>query len=463
MTVAVMGTATCYVLYLIGTQLRDQKLGLVTAIFSATAYYHAMWSHYINVDIGMVLAMWIGFLGYMEYERRNRTRWLILAGVFCGVAFAFKFTGAVAVVPIAIAIALPLSKWRSPWLRVKEGLIVVLAMAVTTAVVAPENILGIGSVTGDFTALIDSGEGDQDLSDEKATELEFNSAVREITVLRGPDYLNILLRPHNILFALLALVGTAIAVRNRSRWDLILSTLVLIFLAVMTLADRPGEERYLLPIVPALWLLSARAVTELIAERRRLLIAACALVVGASLFPLVRQNVSWTLPDTRIVAKDWIEANVAPDSKILMDGMRYRFIQSPPLLPNQSAVTRRIGGAASEERLSRGVSNRTLELYAKAMAQAEGPKFDLYSTVYGLAVRPLSYYPDHCFDYVVISSQNSRRFSSSDQAAEHPTSAEFYSKISNHPRYELARSFHPAPWEIQGPAIDIYAVDSTCE
>jgi hypothetical protein len=167
------------------------------------------------------------------------------------------------------------------------------------------------------------------------------------------------------------------------------------------------------------------------------------------------------LPDTRVLAKDWIEANVAPDSKILMDGMRYRFIQSPPLLPNKTAVNRRVGGAASEERLSRGVSKRTLELYASAMAQVEGPKFDLYSTVYGLGVMPLSYYPDHSFDYVVISSQNSQRFSSSDQAAEYPISAEFYSNISTHPRYELVRSFHPAPWEIQGPAIDIYAVEST--
>ena len=376
-------------------------------------------------------------------------------------AFAFKFTGAVAMVPIAVAVATPLSKWKSPWQPIKEGLIVLLAMAVTTSVVAPENILGIGHVAGDFTALLENDEQSPALSEEQEADLEFDSAVRQVTVLKGPDYLSILLRPHNLLFSLLALVGAAIAVRKRYRWDLVLSTLVLVFLAVMTLADRPGEERYLLPIVPALWLLSARAITEVFAERQRLLIGACALVVGVSLFPLVRQNVTWTLPDTRVLAKDWIEANVAPDSKILMDGMRYRFIQSPPLLPNETAVNRRVGGAASEERLSRGVSDRTLELYATAMAQVEGPKYDLYSTVCGLGVEPLSYYPDHCFDYVVISSDNSRRFSSPGQAAEYPMSAAFYSNISTHPRYELVRSFHPAPWEIQGPAIDIYAVEST--
>ena len=463
MTVAVMGAATCYVAYLIGTRLRDQRLGLVTAIFGATAYYHAIWSHYINVDIGMVLAMWISIFAYMEYERRNWNRWLVLAGVFCGVAFAFKFTGAVAIVPIAIAISLPLSKWNPLWRPIKEGLIVLLAMTVTTAIVAPENILGIGSVAGDFTALLENNEENPALSEEQEADLEFDSAVREVTVLKGPDYLNILLRPHNLLFTLLALAGTVIAVRRRYRWDLIFSALVLIFFAVMTAADRPGEERYMLAIVPALWLLSARAITEVFAERRRLLIAACALVVGVSLFPLVRQNVTWTLPDTRVLAKDWIEANVAPDSKILMDGMRYRFIQSPPLLPNETAVSRRVGGAASEERLSRGVSDRTLELYATAMAQIEGPKYNLYSTVWGLGVEPLSYYPEHCFDYVVVSSQNSRRFSSPDQVAEYPISAEFYSNIAIHPRYELVRSFHPAPWEVQGPAIDIYAVDSTCD
>lgn len=460
-TVAIMGAATCYVLYLVGKRIKDVRLGIVTAVFGATAYYHAMWSHYINVDIGMVLAVWMSILAYMEFERRKTIRWLILAGVSCGVAFAFKFTGAVALIPVAVAVATPLSKWKSPWQPIKEGLIVLLAMAVTTSAVAPENILGIGQVAGDFTALVENDEQGPALSEEQEAGMEFDSTVRQVTVLKGPDYLSILLRPHNLLFSLLALVGAAIAVRKRYRWDLVLSTLVLVFLAVMTLADRPGEERYLLPIVPALWLLSARAITELFADRQRLLIGACALVVAVSLFPLVRQNVTWTLPDTRVLAKDWIEANVAPDSKILMDGMRYRFIQSPPLLPNETAVSRRVGGAASEERLSRGVSDRTLELYATAMAQVEGPKYDLYSTVWGLGVEPLSYYPDHCFDYVVISSDNSRRFSSPGQTAEYPMSAAFYSNISTHQQYELVRSFHPAPWEIQGPAIDIYAVEST--
>lgn len=462
-TVAVMGTATCYVLFKIGKRMGDLWMGLMAAAFCATAYYHAMWSHYINVDIGMILAIYLSLLMLMNYEQRKTTRWLLLTGVFAGFAFAFKFTGAVVVVPIALAIATPLSKWKTPWLPIKEGLLVLLAMVMTTSVVAPENIAGIGYVAKNFSVFLESDSGEQIVSEEQAAEMEFDSSVFSITVFRGPDYLSILLRPHNVLFTLLALAGAAVAVRRRYRWDLILLGLSVTFLGVMTLSDRPGEERYLLAIVPVFWLLSARAISEFFNARKPLLIGACTIVIAASLYPLILQNISWTLPDTRVIAKEWVEKNIAPDSKILMDGMRYRFIQSPPLLPNESTVLRRTGGAATEERLSRGVSDKTLQLYEKAMAQVSGPKYDIHSTVWGINVEPLDYYPDNCFDYVIISSQNSRRFASPQQAIDYPVSAAFYQNIANHEEYELAYSIDPTQWKSQGPEIDIYDVKSACE
>jgi hypothetical protein len=148
-----------------------------------------------------------------------------------------------------------------------------------------------------------------------------------------------------------------------------------------------------------------------------------------------------------------------------MDGMEYRFIQSPPLNPDESTVARRVSLADEEgEELSRGISGQTLSLYADAMARVAGPKYELHSTVWGLEVEDLSHYPQACFDYVVTSSDITRRYEAPAAAEAFPESAEFYRQLPADPRYEVVYAAEPAAWKIQGPAITVYKVQvqSTC-
>jgi hypothetical protein len=258
-------------------------------------------------------------------------------------------------------------------------------------------------------------------------------------------------------------MGAAIAIWRRHRWDLIWCALVVLFLGVMTLADRPGQERYILPIVPAIWLLAARAASVFAGQRGRVMVTVIAVIVIIPLFALIRQDYMWTRPDTRVLAKNWIESNVPDGSKILMDGMRYRFIGSPPLKPDQATVNRRVKGAASEEALSRGVSSRTLEIYAEAMSNLKGSRYNIYSTVWGIDVKELSYYPKMCFEFIVTSSYNSNRFVEPHVAERYPTSAQFYARLPVDSRFEAVYSAKPIPWKIQGPEITVYKVLHSCE
>jgi hypothetical protein len=230
----------------------------------------------------------------------------------------------------------------------------------------------------------------------------------------------------------------------------------------MTVADRPGEERYLLGIVPALWLLAARGAAEITGQRNRVAAIAVALIIAVPLLALIRQDYMFTRPDTRVLAKDWIEKNIPSGSKILIDGMRYRLIQSPPLNPDESTVERRITRAEGPRRVSRGVSQDTLALYAEAMSKVSGPKYDLHSTVYGLDVKDLSYYPQECFDYIITSSQVSNDFVAPSRVQKYPTSARFYRQLPTDPRFSAIYSVKPVPWAIQGPAITVYEVLSNC-
>src|SRR5690606_16394558 len=104
LTVAVMSVLTCFVAYKIASRLYDSRTGLFTAFIGATAFFHAMWSHYINVDTGMTLAMWGSLLAYMHYESSRRPRLLVLAGVLAAVATAFKTPGVLTVLTLLLAV-----------------------------------------------------------------------------------------------------------------------------------------------------------------------------------------------------------------------------------------------------------------------------------------------------------------------------------------------------------------------
>lgn len=463
-TVAVMGTLTCLVIYLLGRRLYGWKVGIAAAVIGATAHYHGLWSHYINVDIGMVLAVWASLLAYTQFEHSESKRWLMIAGAIAGVAFAFKLPGAIVILPMFLAIASRTGVWSIDRRFFKEAGIVVLAMIVATSVIAPENILEIRDFPSRFTELLLSdSEAHPIESGADSARLELRGSIDDVTILQGPEYLSILAMKTYIVMTLFALMGALIGVWRKRRWDIIWCVFIIVFLAVMSAADRPGAERYMLPIVPALWLLSASAAFEISQKRPAILSALVAVIVVIPLYALIEQDFMWTRPDTRVLGKNWIEENVPADSRILIDGMRYRFIQSPPLNPNEATVSRRMQRASGEKHLSRGISGRTLDLYSEAMAAVDGPKFDLYSTVWGIGVKDLDYYVESCFDYIVTSSMNSNRFTQPGQAMKYPVSAKFYRDLPVHDNFELVYAVESVRWQIQGPTINVYRVLSSCD
>jgi hypothetical protein len=172
----------------------------------------------------------------------------------------------------------------------------------------------------------------------------------------------------------------------------------------------------------------------------------------------------WTKPDTRVLAKAWIETNVPAGAKILMDGMEYRFVQSPPLNPDSSTSARRVVQAKNETTtLSRGMSQRALSLYAEAMEHIKGPTYELHSTVYGREVKDFTDYIQACFDYIIISSAISQLYMQASDWGRFPKSAQFYQQLPTDPRFGVVYSVAPVPWKIDGPTITVYKVLPSCQ
>jgi hypothetical protein len=149
---------------------------------------------------------------------------------------------------------------------------------------------------------------------------------------------------------------------------------------------------------------------------------------------------------------------VPPGSKILMDGMRFRYVQGVPLNGDKATLERRL---ADLEHSELNLSGLMLSMYREAAARIQGPTYDLHSTVYGLEVEDLDYYVRSGFAYVVISSFNEKRYAAESARQQYPKSARFYRDIRTDPRFRLVYTIGPEMWKQVGPTITVYKVE--CE
>jgi hypothetical protein len=211
---------------------------------------------------------------------------------------------------------------------------------------------------------------------------------------------------------------------------------------------------------PALWILGGRGVTALGRYHRWLLSAALALVVAVPIFWPARAAVEKSQLDTRIHAEARIESNVPSGARILVDGMQYRFSQSPPLNPDSAAVEEKVERAIDEGRnFGRGVSKRALSVYQKAMITGLGPKYALVSTVHGPKVQDYSYYVNESFEYIVTSSMVAGRFRPGSCGRScFPESPNFYDTLDSDPRVNLVHEESAIPWKKSGPTIRVYRI-----
>lgn len=460
-TVALMGVATCWVAYRVARRLYDENVALGAALIGALSYFHAVYSGIINVDIGAALGAWACLLAYLKFEESGRTRHLVFAGVLAAVAVAFKTPGGVAIPVVLVAMATAGNRGSLGGGFARKAAIFCGTFIGALTLIAPEWLYGASDVIRyNFAAIIQTAHA-------AVPERDLESDIRSITVIQEgwkSGYLRHLSSAYNVALTAVAVFGAIAGIRQRRRWDMILAGMLFTFVAVMSLSDRTQPERYLLPIVPALWILGSRGAEELGKFRRVLQPVAIALIVAVPAFWLVRAAVEKTQPDTRVLAKRWIEAEVPAGSKILMDGMRYRFSQSPPLNPDPRTVGSKVEQAQAEGGdIGRGVTDYALSIYEEAMNAASGPRYELVSTVHGLEVEDIDYYAAGCFDYVVTSSIVAGRFRDGGRAASmFPKSAAFYASLESDARAKLVHEDRAVRWKSSGPTIRVYQVANGC-
>ncbi len=130
------GWATVGVVFAIGCLARSKNVGLLAALFLAVMPFHAMDSHYANVDIFMTLWGALAFALAVGFVRWGGTRRYLAAAICIGLAAASKYQAVlmIGILPVALLFRRGSGTWeRGFTLLIISGAMLAVASFLITA------------------------------------------------------------------------------------------------------------------------------------------------------------------------------------------------------------------------------------------------------------------------------------------------------------------------------------------
>ena len=294
-----LGTVSVYALYKLTKEFLEEKMALLAALFFAVSYIHILHSHYIYTDIPLTLSIILAAIFSLKLYKNPSFKNYIIAGFLVGLSCAVKYNGLISAVFVVFAHFLS-SNRRS---------IIRPALSIISCVSA-------FFIFNPFAFF--------DLSFFKKEILEQSGAEGAVgwwyhlkySLAQGLGW-------PMVTFGLLGAVWVSFKERKKSL--VLLSFPVLFFISLGIFSQK--HERYVLPLVPFVCIYAAYFVYQikekLYFKHHVLRFAFYLTLVFSVILPNLAKSI-WldyiaSRKDTRILAKEWIEKNIAPGSNIAMD------------------------------------------------------------------------------------------------------------------------------------------------
>jgi 4-amino-4-deoxy-L-arabinose transferase-like glycosyltransferase len=318
--VALTGVAIVGFTYRLGYRaFRNRRAALIGAGFLASLPYFTYYSHFIVTDILQMLFIVLAFIFIIKISRGGSFSDYLMAGIFTGLGIATKYSPALIAAPILLAhlygcrsrkISL-LS--RSP---IFQLLICFGAILIFFFIGSPYCFL-------DYQSFFASLQFRSHLGSEHT----FGTGSGTAWLL----YPQLLFIHPFLLFNRIDPMGFIIiggllwALFKRTREDIIFFIFPLLLYLMMG-GWSFASNRYLLPLMPFFCLWGGRVVSEIISlstGRRRgfsfLTTSLIILVIGLNLANSLLNDFRLTCKDTRFQAKEWIEENISPGTRIALE------------------------------------------------------------------------------------------------------------------------------------------------
>lgn len=317
-TCALLGTASTWLLYLVGARLFDRRVGLLAAALGAVAFLPVFYSHLALNDVPALAPLTLALLATAHVLRGapGRLGPVALGGVAVGLAAGTKYTAGIVLLALVTAVAL-----RA--LDDRRGL--------GRALLAPLAVAGAGGLVGFFIAnphaFLSFAEFRQGVATQR--ELAGGDELPKLGLTEGNGvvyYLWTFTWGLGWVPALAAVAGAVRLAARQPRLALVLLPTPVAYLLYMGAQNR-YFGRWALPIFPIAMLLAAYAAAGLVAwvarRRPRLAIPAAAACAAALLAQGAIHSVHvdrvLAREDTRGIARAWMVERIPPGSRVMLE------------------------------------------------------------------------------------------------------------------------------------------------
>lgn len=327
---ATMGTATILVVYRIGKALGEKRFGLVAAFLFSLSYLHVQHSHFGVSDVPVTFFCSLAFYFVLRLYRKGRWKDYLLAGMFIGLAASTKWVGALMAVPFIVAHLLRRRiEGRSVASLNAKFLCGFFLMPGFFLLTSPYCLLDFGHLVKGLKWELYAQVNHADFANIRGGGLwrHFRD-----TLGGGVGW--------PVLLASLAGLGSL----NKKNGGVLL--ILLSF--VTTVYFYVGHSylvfsRYMLPLTPFIALLAALFLSDLVdrlTQKKRVLLCAMLAVLLAtpSALRIYCHDRDLTLPDSRNLAAEWIEARVGKGQSVAVVS---RGINAPALYPLNAIFSER--------------------------------------------------------------------------------------------------------------------------
>jgi hypothetical protein len=332
------GTISIYAIYKLAQHLWSSEVANWAAFWLAINYLHIRNSHYIYVDICMLLAI-IGcaYSALRAYDNKV-LRSYIIAGMWIGLAAAIKYNAAIAACGLVFACAFSGKNYF------KYLICAGFASILTYMFLNPFSVIAY-----------------KEFWDQLVHQAGAESMIGWVYHIKHS-----ILSSTGIGVLILMACGILAAFKSDFKRTLILIAIPTAFFLMLGVFSQ-SHSRYALPLMPFIALAAGYGVQSLIhwSQFNKIFrIFVIALIIFSAAIPLVKtvqSNKLFLSTDTRDSAKQWIEQNIATDSKILFTHSFHR-----PKLMRHEAQWDQLLENAPQFNSAVNVKNRMLrELSAK--------------------------------------------------------------------------------------------------
>lgn len=423
--VAILGSITLYLIYLTGKNNYGNTVGVTSSVFLMVSVAHA--TYYLpKGEIPTTFFICLSFIYILKFSSEGKLKDYILAGIFAGLAVGTKYYSGLLIFPIIASHFIYRSKAKVSYLN-RNIVYSLIFMALTFFITNPFIILDFKTFNEHFKY-----------------QMEWPSMYSETLSGFGAGHIfylkSIVSYCLGLVLGVISLLGFLFALYRREKCDLIIFSFIVPFFLVLGLTNLP-YFRYMIPILPFLVLFGGRLVFEFLnfspiklnANNKSLIISIVTLILILSpMYNLINYNIRANEKDIRIVAKEWVEANIPKDSKILLSGLNVSMIKAAPLEDNIQGL---------EEKLQEnkngvwGISKKGLNRYYKLKLEAhrkgliKWKSYNLTSTKGGSNVNPLKYYRLNKFDYFILSDEIEVPYWNLKKKKMFPNVVEFYNEL----------------------------------